>query len=200
MKRLLIIVAVMMTAMTASAQFSFGVKGGANVTSMSLSSDVLKSSNRAGFYIGPTAKFTLPIVGIGFDASVLYDQREGTIGDGENEETMRQQQIAVPVNLRYQIGLGDLASVLVFAGPQFGFNLNDGIKDIDWEWKKTNLSFNVGAGVMLIKKLQITANYNIAAGKTGEFSVLNAAGEALGVKDAGDGKLNSWQIGLAYYF
>ncbi len=199
MKRLLTIIAVVMTAMTASAQFSFGLKGGTNVTSMSFSSDVLKSSNRAGFYIGPTAKFMLPIVGIGFDASLLYDQREGTVGEGADEETMRQQQIAVPVNLRYQIGLGDLASVLVFGGPQFGYNLNDGIKNIDWEWKKTNLSFNVGAGVMLIKKLQITANYNIAAGKTGEFKALDASGLLVG-KDLGDGKLNSWQIGLAYYF
>ena len=63
----------------AKAQGKFGIKGGLNVTSMSLNSEVFDASNRTGFFIGPTVKFTLPIVGLGVDASALYDQRESKV-------------------------------------------------------------------------------------------------------------------------
>ncbi len=193
MKKLFTTIAVAFIALTASAQFDFGLKGGLNVTNMSLSTDVLNSSNRTGFYIGPTVKFVAPLIGIGFDAAVLYDQREGKV----SETSMKQQQIAVPVNLRYQIGLGDLASLLIYAGPQLGVNFGDKITNTawDWKWQTTNLSVNVGAGVMLANHLQINANYNIACGKTGEFSLANTLQQGLG-----NGKMNSWQVGLAYYF
>ena len=196
MRKLFAIIAVALCTTTASAQLNFGVKGGLNVTTMSLSSDVLESSNRTGFYIGPTMKFSVPIVGLGFDVSALYDQREGKVED----ITVKQQQIAVPVNIRYQIGLGDLASLLIFAGPQFGFNVGSDEEKIDWNWKSTNLSLNIGAGVMVASHLQINANYNLALGKTGEFNVANTVGSLVGKDGIGDGKLNSWQIGLAYFF
>ena len=61
--------------MPAKAQIDYGVKGGLNLTSMSFSKDVFDSSNKMGFFIGPTAKFTLPVVGLGIDASLLFDQR-----------------------------------------------------------------------------------------------------------------------------
>ena len=80
MKKILTLLAVavaLLTTVPAQAQVKFGLKGGVNVTNMSFSSDVLDATNRAGFFIGPTVKFTLPIVGLGVDASALYDQREG---------------------------------------------------------------------------------------------------------------------------
>jgi opacity protein-like surface antigen len=186
------------------AQIQFGLKGGLNVTNMSLSEDVVSSSNRAGFFIGPTVKFTLPIVGLGVDASALYDQREAKIKYSEDntnisEENIKQQAIVIPINLRYGFGLGDMASLYFFAGPQFGFNVGDKSQSLynnvaQWKLKDSNFSVNVGAGVMLINHLQISANYNIACGKTGDFTVLNTA------KSLGNGKANAWQIALAYYF
>lgn len=41
-------------ALPLSAQVKFGLKGGLNVTDMSLSSEVFDASNRTGFFIGPT--------------------------------------------------------------------------------------------------------------------------------------------------
>lgn len=69
----------LMSATTASAQVQFGVKAGVNVTNMSLDKEVLDASNRVGFFVGPTVKFTLPVVGLGIDASALYDQREAKV-------------------------------------------------------------------------------------------------------------------------
>ena len=74
-----LVVLALMFVSEAKAQINFGIKGGLNVTDMSLSNDVLKSSNRTGFYIGPTVKFTLPVVGLGIDASALYDHRSAKV-------------------------------------------------------------------------------------------------------------------------
>ena len=194
---LVVIVAATLVAIPAQAQFKFGLKGGLNITDMSFSSDVLESSNRAGFFIGPTVKFTLPIVGLGVDASALYDQREAKVKGTDNK--LKQQAINIPINLRYDIGLGSLAAVYLAAGPQFGFNIGDKhqtlIEDVsDWKLNTSNFSVNVGAGVMLLGHLQVGANYNIVCGKTGEVTVFD------GVREVVRGRSNTWQISAAYYF
>lgn len=186
--------------MPANAQLKFGVKGGLNITDMSLSSDVFETSNRTGFFIGPTVKFTLPIVGLGIDASALYDQRESELTNADNEVTkIKQQAINIPINLRYDIGLGSLAAVYLAAGPQFGFNVGDKNQTLfddvaDWKLNSSNFSVNVGAGVMLLSHLQVGANYNIVCGKTGKITYLD------GVESVFRGRSNSWQISMAYYF
>lgn len=77
MKRLLsmaFVAVMLMLVSQAHAQVKFGVKGGLNVTTMKFNRHVLDKSNSTGFYFGPTVKFTLPLVGLGVDASVLYNQ------------------------------------------------------------------------------------------------------------------------------
>ena len=211
MKRILTFIAValaLLTTVPAQAQLKFGLKGGVNVTNMSFSSDVLDASNRAGFFVGPTVKFTLPIVGLGIDASALYDQREGKAkfskSGVESENTLKQQQVVIPINLRYGVGLGSMASVFFFAGPQFGFNVGDKTQSIydqvaDWRLKSSNFSVNVGAGFMLMSHLQLSANYNIACGHTGDVELKSTAADALRQIQKGS-RANAWQIGLAYYF
>ena len=133
MKKFLLLVVVIATcfAIPASAQIKFGVKGGLNITDMSFSKDVVNTSNKTGFFIGPTVKFKIPVIGIGFDVAALYDQREAKTKDVYDEtgapcnQTLKQQAINIPINLRYDLGLGDLAGVYFAAGPQFGFNIGD---------------------------------------------------------------------------
>lgn len=198
---LAVVIAATLVAIPAQAQFKFGLKGGLNITDMSFSSDVFESSNRAGFFIGPTVKFTLPIVGLGIDASALYDQREAKLKGSDKK--LKQQAINIPINLRYDIGLGSLAAVYLAAGPQFGFNIGDKhqtlLEDMyDWRLNTSNFSVNVGAGVMLLGHLQVGANYNIVCGKTGKVSVLQTTGDVL--EGIYRGRSNSWQVSLAYYF
>ena len=196
MKKILttiVAVAALSFAAPAQAQTSFGLKAGLNVTNMSLSSDVLEKSNQAGFFVGPTVKFSLPIVGLGVDAAVLYDQRDAKL----NDEKISQKSINIPINARYTFGLSDLAGVYVAAGPQFGINVGD--KDFNltstdsYSLKSTNFSINVGAGVLLMNHLEIGATYNIAVGKTGEVS-LGSAVDAIKTNN------NAWQVSAAYYF
>ncbi|MBM6991770.1 MAG: porin family protein [Prevotella sp.] len=205
----MLLVAAMMFAQQADAQLKFGLKGGLNVSKFSFSEKVFDSSNRAGWFVGPSAKFTLPIVGLSMDASALYNQISSTVQNvdaASGETTVKQQTIQVPVNVRYGFGLGSLASVFVFAGPQFGFNVGD--DTFNWkssssyentfQLKKSQLSVNVGAGVTLNTHLQLSANYNIACGKTGDATVLDVVNNT--VSTISDGRANSWQIALAYYF
>ena len=191
----------------ASAQgVKFGLKAGLNVTDMHLSSKMLEKSNQAGGFVGPTVKFSLPLTGLGIDASALYDYRSAKVSDiGGEEQTVKQQQIAIPVNLSYAVGLGGTANVFFFAGPQWGINVGD--KDFKWthgssySLKSSNLSVNAGLGFTVLNHLQISANYNIALGKTADVKVLdaisNAAEEIIGKEKS---RNSSWQIGVAYFF
>lgn len=201
--------AMLFSANSAEAQVKFGIKGGLNVTSMSLDSKVLDAENRAGFFIGPTLKFTLPVVGLGIDASALYDQREAKakaeVEGAEVESNFKTQSVNIPINVRYGFGLGSTASIFLFAGPQFGFNVGDKNQSIfkdmgEWRLKSSTFSVNVGVGAMLLSHLQLSANYNIACGKTGETTVSDVAGETVQQMFKKRGRANAWQIGLAYYF
>lgn len=197
-----LLAAAMMLAMPSEAQVKFGLKGGVNVTNMSFSSSDLDASNRTGFFIGPTVKFTLPIVGLGIDASALYDQREAKAKDedGTYGSTLKQQAINIPINLRYGVGLGSLANLFLFAGPQFGFNVGDKNQKVTdgetWKLRSSNFSINVGAGFTVLSHLQISANYNIACGKTGEYRDVSDATNVFKRR----GRANAWQIAAAYYF
>lgn len=196
---------VLLAAMTVAvqAQVKFGVKGGLNLTTMKFDKDVANKSNQTGFFIGPTLNVTLPIVGLGIDASALYDQRSAKI-DGA-EETLKQQSLQIPINLRYGFGLGNTASFYIFAGPQFGFNIGDKTANIvdnalDWRMRDSNLSANVGIGLMLLNHLQVSANYNIAMGTTGEFDLLKDVPDAAWKQVTGKTKANAWQLSVAYFF
>ena len=188
-------------AMPSNAQVKFGIQAGLNMTNVSASDLNGTVKSRTGFFVGPTVKFSLPIVGLGIDASALYDQREGKAEVAGQTETVKSQSIQVPINLRYGIGLG-VAEVFAFAGPQFGFNIggksslfNDAA---EWTLKSSNLSANVGIGATIMSKLQVKANYNFALGKTGEVNAWDATKNAL--QNAGSAKFNSWQVSLAWFF
>ena len=188
--------------MPSQAQVKFGLKGGLNLTALSANGVDKNLSNKAGFYVGPTVKFTVPVVGLSFDASALYDQRNAKIKG--TDETMKVQSIQIPINIRYGVGLSSIVNVFAFAGPQFGFNIGDKTKTLSdmtetvkgWTLKSSNLSANIGIGATVLSKLQITANYNVQLGKTGDVTVENAAGDLI----SGKLKTNSWQLGLGYYF
>lgn len=136
----------------------------------------------------------------------MYDQKEadvkyvGTNGDF-GQANVKQQSINIPVNVRYGFGLSSLANVFLFAGPQWGFNVGDKNFDLEkvgnYSLKKSNFSVNVGAGVTLLSHLQISANYNIACGKSADASFSKAFDA---VTKADKSRNNSWQIALGYWF
>ena len=204
----MVLLASLLFVQQANAQVKFGLKGGLNVTNMSFSKDVFDASNKTGFFVGPMVKITLPVVGLSFDAAALYDQKEADVkyqgtDNSYFKENVKQKSLNIPVNVRYGWGLSSVANIFLFAGPQWGINV--GNKNFKWNesssysLKKSNFSVNVGAGVTLLNHLQVSANYNIACGKSADASLSKALDAAA---NAGKDKSrnNSWQIALGYWF
>ncbi len=186
----LALMACIMMALPAQAQLKFGLKGGLNISKVTFSASDINSDNRTGFFIGPMAEFTIPVIGVGIDAAALYTQ-SGAKMKYENESLDKNlKTIEIPVNLKYNFGLGSMAGVYVAAGPQFGFNVGSGHLG-DYDIKDCNTTFNVGAGVKLISHLQIGVNYNFSINKVAKY-------EEEGKKY--DMKKNTWQVSLAYLF
>jgi len=196
----LVVFAAAMT-LTAQAQgIKFGVKGGLNITKMTFSKDIVSSDNKTGFFVGPSLKLSLPL-GFGADIAALYDERSAdldvglssSVPTGDEITKVKQKSIQVPINLRYNIGLGSSAAVYLAAGPQFGFPVSDKVYDTkvgEYRLKDANLSINFGAGLTLLGHLELGVTYNLAAGKSGEFKDWNDV----------DTHNNAWQISAAYYF
>lgn len=191
------VMALLLITIPANAQFKFGVKGGLNISKLSVSKDILKSDNQTGFFIGPMAEFTIPIVGLGVDVAALYNQSGvATVSGSEGEVSSTLKTVEIPINLKWTFGLGSTAGVYVAAGPQFGFNVGDRIIQDIYEFKKNNTTFNVGAGVKLIRHLQIGVNYNFGLSRVASIIGNDEFKEFAGEKI----RNNTWQISLAYLF
>lgn len=189
----MVLLASLLFVQQANAQVKFGLKGGLNVTNMSFSKDVFDASNKTGFFVGPMVKITLPVVGLSFDAAALYDQKEADVkyqgaDNSYFKENVKQKSLNIPVNVRYGWGLSSVANIFLFAGPQWGINVGD--KNFKWDTgssyslKKSNFSVNVGAGVTLLSHVQLSANYNIACGKTADASLVKVGETVLVVIEA----------------
>lgn len=181
---LMVAVALMMAAPAQAQLVKFGLKGGMNFSELDFDAKTIGEvkDNSTGFFIGPMAEFTLPIIGLGIDGALMYSQR------GSDE--LKEQGIEIPVNLKYTIGLGSVLGFYLAAGPDFFFNF----KDVEWEnvdAKKTQVAINLGAGLKLLRKLQVGVNYQIPMGDSFEWK---DAGKAVTAKN------KTWQVSLAYIF
>jgi hypothetical protein len=209
--RILAVALALIGTLAAQAQVKFGVKGGIEV--LDFKSDFFNADNRMGWFIGPTVKIGLPLPGFAIDVAALYNQRESKIDLYETMnyagaeclqvKALKTRQIAVPLNIRYGISLGS-AEVFAYAGPQVAFRLGDESErisrseegDLAWRVKNSNFSVNGGVG-FTVGPIQLTANYNVALGRTGDVTFGDAVDAA---KNGLHGKYNSWQIGATWFF
>ena len=141
----------------------------------------LDKDSYTGFFFGPMAELQIPIIGIGIDGSLLYSQKGMNLPD---TTVMKNQNISIPVSLKYSLGLGNFAAVFVAAGPQFDYKVGDlstTIKsykangDLDeakeYIMNQYSWSVNIGAGVKLINHIQAAVNYNIPLSQEGTFNL-----------------------------
>ena len=152
---LMVAVALMMAAPAQAQLIKFGVKGGMNFSKLDTNVKSLYDAKESstGFFIGPMAEVTLPIIGLGVDGAVMFAQR----GDGE----LKEQGLEIPVNLKYTIGLGSMFGFYLAAGPDFFFNFKDVEKNSGLGVEKSQVAINVGAGLKLLRKLQVGLTYQI---------------------------------------
>lgn len=194
MKKILSMMAVvccLFMAIPAHAQLQFGVKGGLNVSTISVSKEVFRPDNKSGFFFGPTAEFTLPLLGMGVDVSALYNQ----YGIDTDAGSTTKKSIEIPVNLKWTIGFSSVVGAYLAVGPQFGFNVGSRFFRDVCEFNKKSTSLNIGAGLKILGHVHVGANYNIGLKDTGMMW-----------KEEGTNKThvdfdnNTWQVSVAYMF
>ncbi|MBR2097114.1 MAG: PorT family protein [Prevotella sp.] len=195
-----VIVMAFIAAIPASAQgVQFGVKGGVNFTKMSLDNDAVETKSGVGFFVGPTLKIDfLPFLGI--QGALMYEQSNSKVAD----ETVKRQAIVLPIDLRVNLKLNEASGLYVATGPQFDFNVGsdfefkgDKLKET-FDFNTAMFGWNFGVGVMLSKKFEIGAVYNLGISKTGELEAEYEAAKASG-KDLKP-KSSSWKIGVTLFF
>lgn len=186
-------------AIPANAQFKWGLEGGVNLSKAKISGDVFDSSNRTGWFIGPKAQFTVPIIPISIDGAILYSQKYLKVESDEGSTPNKSlPYVEIPINLKYNIGFSSLIGAYISTGPQYSWylgsrNLKSGTESIG-ALERSNFSWNVGVGINAIKHLQVGVTYNIALGETGELDGLVNTVEKFDLKN------NTWQVRVAYMF
>jgi hypothetical protein len=210
-KRMLVaVVALFAISAAASAQFAIGPRVGATINSMKFSKDIADTENLAGFTAGLQAEFTIPIINLGFDASVMYVHRKtesdetvlSGIKDVLSSSSVRSRDyVDIPINVKYKIGLpivGNIVTPYVFTGPSFAFLASKKAINEAYENKSVDVSWNVGVGVQLISHLQIGASYGF--GLTNTISAISdyTGSDASNLTDIG--KNNYWTVTAAWLF
>ena len=193
-----------MSAFSLQAGIRIGAKAGVNLAKAAFNTDALKTDNFTGFQVGPIIEIS-GFTGLGIDAAVLYSQ-QGVKFKGISYEN-KVSALDIPANLKMKFSLLDLLGIYVSAGPYISFKLDDQesfsqnqsqIKE-QWTNKQFGVGLNFGAGVELVKHLQVGVNYQLALNKdyNTNFNLTDYGGN---LTETGNVKTRIWSITAAYFF
>ncbi len=210
LKRIIIVaIALVATVASANAQFKFGIKAGMNVNKVHFNKEIINDfmSNSTGWTAGVMAEFTVPVIGVAVDASVMYarmnngaDNYVFDMEDATEKNLFSRNFLEIPVNLKYKLTLPVVSKFLkpyIFTGPNFAFRLDKNVIE-DMKTKKCEIAWNVGLGLELMNHLQVGASYGF-----GINNILDAS-NVLGISHINNEKIkarnNYWTITAAYLF
>lgn len=155
--------------------FRFGIKAGMNVNKISINKDIKENfgnpDNSCGWTAGVMTEFTVPVIGVGADLSLMYSRMNNGAGEAD---VYGKNFLEIPLNVKYKFTLPVVSNFLkpyLFTGPQFGLRLDksaemnvpntmDKLKSCTFQ-----MNWNVGIGIELIKHLQISGSYAIGCNK-----------------------------------
>ena len=189
-------VAIIASALPAEAQFKFGLKAGVAVNAIKFDEDMFKSDNCAGFTGGAMIEFTVPALGLGLDASVMYVRRNSEWLENNQITTDNRSYIDIPVNLKWKINIpliNAIARPYLTTGPSFSFLTSKKALEDAYKNSSFDTAWNFGLGVELFKKVQVGANYGI--GLTKALKAVDVTGTG-----AVEGRNKYWTIEAAYLF
>lgn len=209
MKRIFSIIVLLVaiaTSFTMSAESRWGVVAGVNVNAFPAYQrgdyKLYDTSNTIGGTVGINGEIFFPGIGMGVDASLLYDftpatlqlgQREIWASQGIGEEKIKMHILEIPLNLKYRYinlnGIENKIYPFVFGGPSINFLLahSDGG---NMAYTTTSLGMHVGFGVELMRKFQISASHEW--GLSQQFKTILLEDNAH--------KLRTWHIRCTYFF
>ena len=194
---LLAVVAIIAVAGTANAQFKFGPRVGINVNSLHFNEETLKSDNRTGFNAGVEAEFTVPVIGIGLDASLMYVRRTQEM-TGSTNSTKHCDYFEIPINVKWKMNIPVVAKVVkpyLFTGPSFAFLTSAKAISNAYKYKSVDTSWNFGLGLEFFSHLQVSAYYGFGLNN----SIIKIPGITTDAKPI-DGKTHCWTVTAAWLF
>ncbi|MDE5796218.1 MAG: PorT family protein [Muribaculaceae bacterium] len=206
LKRIVLVTVMMVLGIgAASADFRFGIKAGMNVNKLHFSKDyknaageTLDPANSTGWTAGVTADFTVPIIGIGMDASVMYTRMNNAAKDKIGNQTIDYGKnfIQLPIHLKYKLSLpvvGRIIAPYLFTGPDFSFKLDKKIVDAI-KTKSCQVGWDLGLGVELLRHLQVGASYTWDINKIAKWTPIGSDLKPIKIRN------NYWTITAAYMF
>ena len=165
MKKLIVIVASLLIAVSAHAQL--GVVAG--ITSAQTKFDnvdaaILEAQNATQYHVGLTYKLGLGNL-LAIQPSIIYNVKGSKVNalSGIGDIDFKSGYLEVPVQVQVGVGLGDLARVYAIAEPFVGMAVTDITVNNQqkYEWDdfadKVEYGIGLGAGVELIKHVQVSA-------------------------------------------
>lgn len=197
----MVAIVALLTAGSASAQFRFGIKAGVNVNKLHFENSFFDTDNRAGFTGGLMTEFQIPVIGLCFDASLMYARMSSQVDvidvpdEGAEEVKSHRDFLEIPINIKYKIGIPVVRKIItpyIFTGPSFAFKLG-GNKDV-FKTKTFQCGWNLGLGVELVNHLQVSGGYT--------WGINNIADKVMGINASDEIKVHNsyWTITAAYLF
>ena len=194
---------------TASAQLRYGVKGGANFSTLTESSLADNVKGVTGYQFG--FLFQYKASGFAFQPEVLYSVKGAEFDNsaaaglylGTGSVAYETQNIEIPLNLQYGLDMG-IARAYLQAGPYVSFvtgGFIDGDADVYDSWKDANAvnTIDVGVGVgagFEYMGFQLAAKYDFGLVPMGDEQLLLGAQ----VNPFYDMKTRNLSVSLAYLF
>ena len=205
---LMALVVTLVATVPAQARFRIGPRLGTEVNSMRFDKSLFDNENRAGFTGGLMMEFTVPIVNLGFDLSVMYvhrvsnsvanakDNVSDEIKDMLSDKRFRSRDyVEIPLNFKYKLALPLIQKVVipyVVTGPRFSILSSKKAINEAYNNKALDVAWNFGVGLELFSHLQVGASYGLGLNKSVEVIGVNAAPI--------DGKNNYWTVTAAWLF
>lgn len=213
MKKALILLTVLLSSLTASAQFRYGPQLGATLSTLKFNQDLITIDRSVNPSADLLCEFIFTGFGLGIDFGIGYSMTGAFVNLGEKpiwagsdiihyggfgREHVMIHNLHIPLHIRFKWtkmqGLEDYIAPIVYGGPEFDIQLGHSrIRSNDqqaFKYSGGDFALGCGAGFELFRTWQITAGYTWGmtyALKTRQLDDFSA-------------RWQGWNLRLAYMF
>jgi len=198
--------------------FRWGITAGGNISKVDGTGTGFMDTgwhfdSSGGYFVGASARVSIPILNFGLDASFIYSQEMADIESNDVFITDKLRYFSIPLHLRYDIELPILSELVipyVFAGPQCNLALNDfdwyrlfkqdpetakSTYEVDTEYLSKDCVWKLDLGFGVIVGNHIQVSYFYAVPLESSFSFKTVYDDS-----RNQFKMGTHRIGLTYYF
>ncbi len=181
---------------SANAQIYYGVKAGANVSTVSAVDGLGDATSQYGYQVGATMGAKIPIIGIGVEAEAMWVNNKMAFANGLD---INSNSIEIPVMA--SVPIFPMLPIYIKAGPSFVVYQQATTdilgKSIDLDPVKSTIGYTVGLGVKLLK-VTLDVRFN------GQFTGSHPFGDAFNIENVastyGDIHTNTISATVGYRF